>query len=358
MADGSGLTISKKVLVVVAVLALASLLLFLIFSAFHILLLVFASVLLAIFLCGLADLLGRFIPADQKWLVLLVLFLIAVFIAGALSLLAPHVADQLHDLREKLPESARSAGVYISQFGWGQAIMSDLPSIDDIGEQISTTGMIKQVGGMFSTTAGVVTGLLVMVLLAVYFALEPAYYISGIKRLVPINRRERAGEVMEEIRRILTWWLIGKACSMFVVGLLTWLGLTLLGIPLALTLALLAGLLSFVPNFGPIAAAIPAVLLAFVNSPKSALYVILLYLGVQFLESNIITPMIQRNTIKLPPGLTMTFQLMLGLLVGTLGLVLATPLLAVILVVVQMIYIQDLLGDGEMTTLTGTSDDS
>jgi predicted PurR-regulated permease PerM len=132
---------------------------------------------------------------------------------------------------------------------------------------------------------------------------------------------------------------------MIFIGLLTWIGLSILGVPLALTLGLIAGLLSFIPNFGPILSALPALLLAFIESPRSALYVGGLYILVQLIESNIVTPLIEKETVELPPALTIMFQLSLAVLVGGLGLVLATPLLAVIMVLVQMVYIEDVLGD-------------
>ena len=145
--------------------------------------------------------------------------------------------------------------------------------------------------------------------------------------------------------KLYSWWLIGKIGSMIVIALLTWIGLSIIGVPLALTLGLIAGLLSFIPNFGPILSAIPAILLAFVDNPVTALYVIGLFIGVQLIESNLVTPWIERQTVELPPALTITAQLILTVLIGGLGLVLATPILAVLMVLIQMIYIQDILGD-------------
>ena len=147
------------------------------------------------------------------------------------------------------------------------------------------------------------------------------------------------------IGETLRWWLIGKVGSMIFIGILTWIGLSIIGVPLALTLGLIAGLLSFIPNFGPIISALPAILLAFIDSPITAVYVLILYVGVQLVESNLVTPIIERETVELPPALTIIFQLALSVMIGGLGLVLATPLLAVIMVLVQMVYIQDVLGD-------------
>ena len=132
---------------------------------------------------------------------------------------------------------------------------------------------------------------------------------------------------------------------MLFIGVLTWVGLSIIGVPLALTLGLIAGLLSFIPNFGPILSAVPAILLAFIDSPTSALYVLALFVGVQLIESNLVTPMIERQTVELPPVLTIVSQLALAVLFGAVGLILATPILAVVMVLVQTLYIQDVLGD-------------
>lgn len=132
---------------------------------------------------------------------------------------------------------------------------------------------------------------------------------------------------------------------MAVIGVLTTLGLWLLGVPLALTLGILAALLEFIPNFGPILSAVPAVLLALMESPRLALWVILLYLGIQAAESYLITPLVQRRLASLPPVLVIVSQILGGVLFGFLGFALATPLLAFALVLVKRLYIEDRLGD-------------
>jgi predicted PurR-regulated permease PerM len=132
---------------------------------------------------------------------------------------------------------------------------------------------------------------------------------------------------------------------MAVVGTTTTLGLWLLGVPLALTLGLLAALFGFVPYIGPLVAAIPALLLALMNGPQLALYVLLLYLTIQLIESYILTPIVEQQAVSLPPALTITVMLLLGVLVGGLGLALAAPLTACVLVLIKMLYVEDALGD-------------
>ncbi|MEO7660025.1 MAG: AI-2E family transporter, partial [Pyrinomonadaceae bacterium] len=284
-------------------------------------------------------------PLSEGWLVLVVTVLLVIVIAGSVALLAPSVAEQVKILRYEIPNSAQRAGEYLSQFGWGRTVLAQLPSADDIMSRVDAATVLTSVGGYFSSTLGAVGNFFVTILLAIYLATEPRFYSSGLVRLFPKLKRERAGEVLDEIYNTLRWWLIGKAGSMLFIGVLTWIGLSILGVPLALSLGLIAGLLSFIPNFGPILSAIPAILLAFIASPVSAVYVLGLYIGIQLIESNVVTPLIERETVELAPALTIIFQLVLGVLIGGLGLVLATPLLAVVVVVVKMVYIEDVLGD-------------
>ena len=338
----------KRVLIICLIVTLVILLIIGASYIVDILMLIFAAVLIAVFLRGLADLINEKLKISEGAAVLLVSVLIVLLLAGSIALLAPSVADQVRNLRDEFPRSVQNVISYISQFGWGRAILEhlpEMPSVDEMTNYFSTTSFLSSVGGFFSTTAGMVANFLITILLAIYFAAEPQTYIHGFSKLFPKEKRPRVIEILHEIGETLRWWLIGKIGSMIAIGVLTWIGLSIIGVPLALTLGLIAGLFSFIPNFGPILSAVPAVLLAFIDSPVTALYVIGLYIFVQLIESNLITPWIERQTVELPPALTITSQLILAVLIGGLGLVLATPILAVIMVLIQMIYIQDILGD-------------
>lgn len=139
------------------------------------------------------------------------------------------------------------------------------------------------------------------------------------------------------------WWLAGRAASMTVVGVLTWLTLWALGIPAPLILGFFAGLLSFIPNLGPILSIVPALLVALTVGPWYVLYVVLVYLGVQAVESNLITPLIQQEAVTVPPALLIVFQVSMGVLAGIWGMIVATPLLVVIMLLVQGLYVRDYL---------------
>jgi len=343
--SGPDKTFIHKLLLTVGIVCLTLFLLFIVYFTFDVILLMFAAALLAIFLRGLADIVVRYTNIGEVWAVLLVSVLLLAVLAGSIALLAPSVAEQVRHLQVELPKSAQQAANYISQFGWGRAILEQMPSSTDILQNISASTLLSRVGGIFSSTFGALANFFIVILLAMYLAAEPKFYVHGFTKLFPVDKRSHAREVIIAIGETLRWWLIGKAGSMLFIGILTWIGLSIIGVPLALTLGLIAGLLSFIPNFGPILSALPAILLAFIDSPITAVYVLALYVGVQLVESNLVTPLIERETVELPPGLTIVFQLALSVLIGGLGLVLATPLLAVVMVVVQIVYIQDILGD-------------
>jgi predicted PurR-regulated permease PerM len=339
---------TQRVLIVVGITFTAALLAFLLIYEINVVLQFFCAVLLAIFLYGLAGWMRRYTNLSHGVSVLLVSILLLTTLGLSIWGLAPSVTEQIRNLRNDLPESARQASEFLSQYSVGRTIIEQLPSAEQVIGYVNNAGFLSQVGGVFSSTLGAIADFFIVILLAIYLAIEPGLYVRGITKLFPIERRERVREILYQIVDTLSWWLIGKFGSMLAIGVMTWIGLWIIGVPLSLSLGLIAGLLSFIPNFGPILSAIPAILLGFITSPITALYVAGLYVLVQILESNIITPIIERRTVELPPALTVVFQLSLGVLVGGLGLVLATPILAVVMVLVQTVYIHDILGDKEV----------
>lgn len=345
MTDLNNTTFAQKVATACGLVVFTFLLLVLLYYTFDVVMLVFAAALLAIFLAGLAEVIEPYVPLGDGLRVLLVSAVLLAVVGGTVALLSPSIAEQVQHLRDELPKSAASVTNFISQYGWGRTLIEQLPSFEQVKENVSVSTLLSGVGGVFTSTLGALGNIAIVILLGIYLASEPRFYTEGFVRLFPIQRRRRVTEILHQVYESLRWWLIGKFGSMLFIGFLTWVGLSILGVPIALTLALLAGLLSFIPNFGPIISAIPALLIAFVDSPITAVYVLILYVVVQVVESNLVTPLIERETVELPPALTVVFQLGLGTLVGGLGLVLATPLLAMIVVVVQLVYLQDILGD-------------
>jgi predicted PurR-regulated permease PerM len=186
---------------------------------------------------------------------------------------------------------------------------------------------------------------LVVLFVGIFFAAAPGTYVSGLLHLFPKARREPTREILEKIGCTLRYWLVGQITAMVIVGLVTWAGLALLGVRLAVGLGVLAGLLEFIPTVGPILSGVPAVLIALLDSPQKALYVALLYMGIQFAENHLLTPLVQRRAVDLPPALTVLALLLLATLFGFLGLLFAVPVTAALFVLVQEAYVKRTLKD-------------
>jgi predicted PurR-regulated permease PerM len=200
-------------------------------------------------------------------------------------------------------------------------------------------GSLSGFGRTLLSVGSGLADLLVVIFAGIYLATQPNFYRVGAIKLVPPTRRKIAAEAMLESERALRLWLKGQAIAMVVVGLLTGFGLWFLGMPSAMTLGLLAGVLEFIPFAGPIIAAVPAVLLALAVSPELALWVTLLYVIVQQFEGNVLTPLVQQYAVDLP-GAVLLFSLIgFGTLFGTLGVILAAPLAVVTMVLVKRLYV-------------------
>ena len=201
--------------------------------------------------------------------------------------------------------------------------------------------------GFLGSALGVGGDLVVILATAIFLAAAPATYVGGFLRLLPLGWRARGHEVMQDLGSTLQLWFLGQFADMLVVAVLTGTGLFLLGVKLAMTLALIAGLFNFVPYIGALAGAVPAIAVAVAQGPQVAVYTALLYAAVQTLEGNFIAPLIQKRTIDLPPALTILSQTVLGSLFGIMGLILATPLTAAAMTVVRMVYVESVLeGEG------------
>jgi predicted PurR-regulated permease PerM len=316
----------------------------LVWYAVEVLLLVFAGVLLAVFLRGLSAGLSRRTGLGENWSLAVVCLALLLAVGGAVWWLAPEVAAQTDELRRSLPGSVSQAEAWLARYEWGRALLGQLPPAGEL--MPDNADLFSRVTGVFSTTLSVIANFVIILFVGLYLAADSATYTNGLVKLFPRDHRRRAREVVDAVGDTLWWWLVGKLIAMAVVGVLTWVGLSIMGVPLALTLGLLAALLDFIPNIGPVIAGVPAVLLALVSSPRLALYVFIFYVFIQVLESYVLTPVLQMKTVKLPPALTIVAQVLLGVLTGGIGLILATPLAAGALVVVKMLYVEDTLGDG------------
>ena len=197
----------------------------------------------------------------------------------------------------------------------------------------------------FGTLFGAVVNFVIILFIGLYLAASPRVYIDSLLSLVPKERRPRLREVLRSTTAVLRRFFIGRFVSMAIVGVLSAIGYWIAGIPLAFVLGLLAGILEFVPFIGPIMALVPALLLALAQSPASALYVLIVYSVIQTAESYLITPLVDKFAVDIPPGALITIQIVMAAVFGVVGIFLATPLAVIVIVAIQMLYIQDTLND-------------
>ncbi|MDO6824993.1 AI-2E family transporter [Marinobacter sp. 1_MG-2023] len=326
---------TRKVWIAVSISAVMAGALILLWHGFQVLLLIFAGLLLGTFLLVPAGWLCSHSFLSRGWS----LSAVILSIAGLLALLgmqfASGVNEQFEQLAKILPDSVSELKEQFRKWPMGTQIIE---RFSQEGAADSLFGQwFSKVSLFLSSTLSIFLDLFFVVFIALFFAFEPGTYRSGLLSLIPPRQRATVTTLTAEISQRLYWWLLGRLLSMTVVGVATGMGLWLLGVPMVLSLALLAALLVSIPNLGPILAAIPALLVALPDG--QFLPVLVLYLAVQAVESNMITPLVDRRSVKLPPALLLSAQIIMGLTAGILGLVLAAPLTVLGMVVVKRLYV-------------------
>ena len=320
----------RRVLIVLTLAALF----FLIWELRMLLLMLFGAVVIASIFRAVADNISRFTGVGSGIATALSILLVLGLVAAMVAMFGTHVGRQVATLRETLPEAWRDLEARVGDFGLGDQLERLVATITTPGG-----GSLSGFGRTLLSIGSGIADLVVVVFAGIYLATQPHFYRIGAIKLIPRARRKIAAEAMLESERALRLWLGGQAVAMVVVGTLTGVGLWLIGMPSALVLGLLAGLLEFIPFAGPIIAAVPAILLALAVSPEMALWVALLYLAVQQFEGNLLTPIVQQYAVDLP-GVVLLFSLIgFGSLFGTLGVILAAPLAVVMMVLVKRLYV-------------------
>ncbi|WP_410217488.1 AI-2E family transporter [Paracoccus sp. (in: a-proteobacteria)] len=318
-----------------------------------ILLLVFAAILIAIALRAGAHGLNRLVGLNVKLGVAVVLLVVLGALWGAVRLAGPSISDQFTQLVDALPRSWDELNQRLPGNGLGDAVMEQVQETTNIEEDASQLAqrlpdLFGWVSGALNSVFSGLSSLFLMLIVSLYVAIEAPLYRRGAIRLVPMRHRGRAASIMDELGSQLGRWMAGQAFDMFVVAILAGIGLWLLGVPLAFILALIAGITNIVPIVGPFASGAIAVLVSLSQGVETAVYVAILFTAIQMFEGEVLMPLIQRYAVELPPALTILAIVAFGGLFGFVGVVLATPLLIVVMLLVQRIYVQDLLGDPDM----------
>lgn len=308
------------------------LLLFVLWQLRSLLLMLFGAVVVATVFRALADRIRRWTGLGEG---LAVAVSISLILGGALLLLllfGQNLSRQFAILDETLPAAWRSFEERVAELGLGDELKR---LIDGARLSLSPAGY----GRAVLSFGNAIAEALVVLFAGIFLAAQPRFYATGAIKLFPQARRPLIAEAMTESETALGLWLKGQLIAMTAVGVLTGLGLWLLGLQSAFALGLLAGILEFVPFVGPILSAVPAILIALAVSPDLAVWVALLYLGVQQFEGYVLTPLVQQYAVDLP-GVILLFSLLgFGILFGTLGVILAAPLTVVSYVLVKRLYV-------------------
>ncbi|RVT98435.1 AI-2E family transporter [Mucilaginibacter limnophilus] len=313
--------------------ALLVVVLLLVRATFNVFMMVLAASLIALYFHGLADIVQRRTNIGRRWSMTIsvagsfLLLLILLFLIGS------KVQSQVEELSSRFPSMVEEAKGRLNESAAGRKVLEQFSG--DNAKKVAGTAQ-----QFFSSTFGVLGDLYVILFLGIFFTASPGIYKKGIIALVPAKGEAAAEDILDKLGTKLKNWLKGKIFAMAVVAVLTAVSLAIIGVPMIFALALIAGALNFIPNFGPIMAMVPAVLIGLSQGTDTALLIAGIYVLIQVIESNFITPLVQNKLVSIPPAMIIAGQLIVGSLTGYLGIILATPLVLIVMVLVQELYVK------------------
>lgn len=328
---------AQYVLIALGMLALA----ILAWRLSDVFILVFGAIVVAAVLRALSDPLARLtgLPA-QLALAIVAIAILGLLVLGGM-LIGDRLAAEMDRLITAVPEAWTRLRAWLEQFRIGRAMLEGLGTLS-----IGGTSVPARLASVATFTfSGLVDAALVLVI-GVFIAADPDLYRRGLLKLVPRGARHQAREAVGAVAHALRRWLLAQGIAMLSIGLLTGIGLWILGVPMALGLGILAGLMAFIPYIGPFVSAGPGILLAFSIDPATALYALMLYIGVQQVEGNVITPLAQRWAAATPPALALVSVIIFGLLFGLPGVLFATPLMIAVVALVDTLYVDSEINNG------------
>lgn len=325
-----------------AVLLAAGLLLFgILFRELTTLLLaILITVIVAIGLSAAADVFERWnVPRPLGALIALVVGV--GMVVGVLALVIPSFVEQTNDFADEVPANVENLREKVGDLtGVEPTEIAD--RVQDFTQRYTDDPalLIGPLASIGLGVAGVLAALVLILITAYYMAINPVPLIDGARRLVPPAYRDRADHIMSRLRSSWIGWMQGVAADMLISGVLLYVGLTVVGLDFAIFFAVLAALLVVIPYFGAIAGGIPPVLFALTDSPGKALLVMGIYVLVQQIEGNLTIPLVMSRTVKIHPAVIAVGVVVVGKLFGILGLVVAVPILSMIVILVEELWVK------------------
>lgn len=308
-----------------------------------VLLLVFAGFLMAIGLDGVSCALARYTPLSRLWSLALVLVLTLASLVLLTMYMATPLLEQFDELWDRTTDFIDAGIGRLEDFGWAQQLFQDGNGTPERLADAAGT-VVGHMGTATLMIIGALSSLVVLLAISLFAAVNPQLYRGGLLKLFPHPIRQRIDRALSAIAHALRWWFLGQLASMLLLGITVSIGLLLIGVEVWLGLGVLTALLTFIPFLGPLIAGVPILIVGFAEGTQVGLIVLVFYLIVQNVEGNIVVPMIQHRAVHLAPALMISVQILMGVLFGALGLILAAPLTVVAMVAVNKLYVEDMLG--------------
>jgi predicted PurR-regulated permease PerM len=317
--------------------------------------LIFAGMLLGVALNAMTDLLGRVVPLPQPVRLAIVCLVLAAMLSGIVVLGGTTIAQQATVLSNTIKSQLANLKTLLEGYGVDTSFFdlssftSPQPHGTDASAQTPSTPHLPSASAIASSggailgqtfkvllgTVSAVGNFFIVLFLGLAFAVQPSVYRDGLLFMAPAKHRDRATVIIDRIGYTLERWLIAQIITMAAVFLVTWIGLLIIGIPSSFILGIQAGLLAFVPTVGAILGGLIVVLASLASGWVAGLSAFILFLGVHALESYVLTPIIQRQALDIPPATLFSFQILLGVVFGIWGLALALPLMAIAKVMID-----------------------
>ena len=328
----SDLHFAKRAAIVLGVAALG----YFLWLTSDVFMLVFAAILVAILFSTVAQVITRYLHIGERWSLPLATLLVLGAAGGFIYLFGAQLAGQLSQLGERLPDAINAAG---NRMGVEYATQK----LEDAIAAETGGGVLSRVTRWSYTLFGVIANVALVLVAAVYFAIDPSVYRRGFAMLFPPDHQERVFNALDATHRVLRHWLAGQFVTMMLVGVISTLAYWWIGLPSPIALGVIAGVTNFIPYLGPVLSAIPPLVFALAMDTEALLWTLAAVVVIQQFEGNIATPLIQRRAVSLPPALGVFAIVVFGLLFGVIGVFLAVPLAASLLVLVRNLWVRETL---------------
>ncbi|MEO7523638.1 MAG: AI-2E family transporter [Ferruginibacter sp.] len=329
-----GLTYTKKVWIAAGIFALSFVLLLLFKTLFSVLLLTLAAVLFAVYFHGCASFFKSKLPLSYPWSLALSIIVNIILLVAFFWFVGARLEQQISQLTNGFPQTIDNARSYLQKSSLGSRVLDYLGST---GNSKKTISIAKH---FFSSGFGILSDAYIVLLLGMFFIATPSTYKRGVIHLLPPKAKDEGESILNEMHQVLKDWVKGQLFGFLFIAVLSGLGLWAIGMPMVISLALIAGLLNFIPNFGPLIALVPALLIALTLNSSTAILVLCIYTFIQIIQSAVTQPLIQKKMVSVPPAIVIFGQVAMGILGGFWGILLATPVITIIMTLVNKLYVE------------------